>query len=106
MACVINLDTFGKIQAFDIWMRKIRNIYYGDNDKMVRAYEILSNENSKENGFQSYGSKHFNIDIVNGSRKVNCKPNKRGAVEGVLITNYKHCKKLFFNKSTDVKPKK
>ena len=49
MAYLIDLDTFGKIQAFDIWMRKIRNIYYGDNDKMVRAYESLSNENSKEN---------------------------------------------------------
>ena len=49
MAYLINLNTFEKIQAFDIWMRKIRNIYYGDNDKMVKAYESISNENTKGN---------------------------------------------------------
>ena len=35
-----------------------------------------------------YGSKQFNIGIVNAPRSVNCKPNKRGTVEEVLITNY------------------
>lgn len=36
-----------------------------------------------------YKSKIFNIEVVNAPRFVNCKPNKRNAVEEVLITNYK-----------------
>lgn len=48
---------------------------------------MLSNSNVKFIR-DIYGSKHFNINIVNAPRNVNCKPNKRGAVEEVLITNY------------------
>lgn len=48
---------------------------------------MLSNSNVKFIR-DIYDSKHFNIDIVNAPRNVNCKPNKRGAVEEVLITNY------------------
>ena len=35
-----------------------------------------------------YKSKHFNIEVVEAPRMVNCKPGGRGVVEEVLITNY------------------
>ena len=48
---------------------------------------MLSNSNVKFIR-DIYSSKQFNIGVVNAPRNVNCKPNKRGAVEEVLITNY------------------
>lgn len=34
---------FQKITKFDNWLLKIGNIYYSDHDKVVRAYEIILN---------------------------------------------------------------
>ncbi len=48
---------------------------------------MLSNSNTKFIR-DLYSNACFNINIVNAPRSVNCKPNKRGAVEEVLITNY------------------
>ena len=48
---------------------------------------MLSNSNVKFIR-DIYSSKYFNINIVNAPRNVNCNPNKRKAVEEVLITNY------------------
>lgn len=48
---------------------------------------MLSNSNVKFIR-DIYSSNSFNIQIVNAPRNVNCKPNKRGVVEEVLITNY------------------
>lgn len=48
---------------------------------------MLSNSNTP---FIQKLYKGFNIDIVYAPRYVNCKPNKRNAVEEVLITNYKY----------------
>ena len=48
---------------------------------------MLSNSNVKFIR-DIYSNNIFNTEIVNAPRNVNCKPNKRGAVEEVLITNY------------------
>lgn len=51
------------------------------------VYVMLSNSNTPfiRNLFKD---NFFKVSIVNAPRVVNCKPNKRGAVEEVLITNY------------------
>jgi DNA adenine methylase len=49
------------------------------------VYVMLSNSNTD---FIRSLYKKFNIAIVDAPRNVNCKPNKRNAVEEVLITNY------------------
>lgn len=48
---------------------------------------MLSNSNTKFIR-DIYSNKAFNVGIVHAPRFVNCKPNKRNAVEEVLITNY------------------
>lgn len=34
---------FQKIKAFEKWLKKIKNIYIGNNERMCRAYEIIIN---------------------------------------------------------------
>ena len=38
-----------ELLKFDLWLRKVKNIYYCDNEKMLNAYDrILANEKSKK----------------------------------------------------------
>lgn len=32
-----------KVEGFNEWMLKIKNIHYADNDKMTKAYERVNN---------------------------------------------------------------
>lgn len=34
---------FDKIKKFEKWMKKMKNIYIGNNDRMCNAYEIIIN---------------------------------------------------------------
>lgn len=39
--------TIEKIQDFNSWMLKIKNIHYSDNEKMDKAYSRLKNDTVK-----------------------------------------------------------
>lgn len=64
-----------KLKSFDKWMRKIKNIHYGDNKNMDKAYDRVLSKNVAVLCFMissiCFSQVHMNAGITNISNRIN-----------------------------------